>query len=103
MTLQSTITLDFPQLEALIRRIMTTYRQPEYEKVIKEIKEAEDKKKRRRGERRRELKVSKMMTNHPDMLTDKELHKVTTVFRSLENNEDEGTILPQGDYFIYFW
>ena len=81
---------------------MTTYRQPEYEKVIKEIKEAEDKKKRRRGERRRELKVSKMMTNHPDMLTDKELHKVTTVFRSLENNEDEGTILPQGDDFIYF-
>ena len=39
--------------------------------------------------------MSKTMSNNPDMLTEKELHSVTTVFKSLETNSEDGTILPE--------
>ena len=42
-----------------------------------------------------EVKVTNNMTNHPDMLTDKELVDVTAVFRSLETGLRGATIDPQ--------
>ena len=42
-----------------------------------------------------EVKVTNNITNHPDMLTDKELEDVTTVFRSLETGLRGATIDPQ--------
>ena len=77
---------------------MTTWRQIEYEKVLDEIRQQEEKKLRKKGvrSRRRELKVTRTMANHPDMLTENELHNVTSVFRSMEKNtEEDGTILPE--------
>ena len=80
---------------------MTTWRQIEYEKVLDEIRQQEEKKQKKRGvRRRRSLKVSRTMANHPDMLTVNELHNVTSVFRSMEKNkkknrEEDGTILPE--------
>ena len=42
-----------------------------------------------------EVKVTTNITNHPDMLTDKELEDVTAVFRSLETGLRGATIDPQ--------
>ena len=42
-----------------------------------------------------EVKVTNNITNHPDMLTDKELEDVTAVFRSLETGLRGATIDPQ--------
>ena len=95
---------------------MTTWRQMEYEKVLREIREAEDRSKKKKGvnNNRRELKVlapkylfylcitifiilkvSKTMSNNPDMLTEKELHSITKVFKSLEINAEDGVIKPE--------
>lgn len=41
------------------------------------------------------VKVTKTIANHPDMLTDKELEDVTTVFRSLETGLREATMDPK--------
>ena len=42
-----------------------------------------------------EVRVTNNITNHPDMLTDKELEDVTAVFRSLETGLRGATIDPQ--------
>ena len=51
---------------------MTTYMQAEFEALALERPIIT------------EVKVNSTITNHPDMLTDKELENVTAVFRSLE-------------------
>ena len=40
------------------------------------------------------VKVCYNKTSHPDMLTEKELESVTTVFRSFESGLREATIYP---------
>ena len=42
-----------------------------------------------------DVKVNSTITNHPDMLTHKELEKVTSVFRSLETGLREASIYPR--------
>ena len=65
------------------------------DKVLREIREQDDRSRTKNGSKRGDLKVSKTMSNNPDMLTEKELHSVTTVFKSLETNSEDGTILPE--------
>ena len=63
---------------------MTTYMQSEYEALgLVERSIVTD------------VKVNSTITNHPDMLTDKELENVTAVFRSLETGLREATIYPR--------
>ena len=59
---------------------MTTYMQDEIELDDKPINT--------------NVKVCHNMNSHPDMLTDKELEAVTTVFKSLESGLREATIYP---------
>ena len=42
----------------------------------------------------KEVKVNNLITNHPDMLTQNEMDKVTAVFRSLETGLREASIYP---------
>lgn len=74
--------------------IMTTWKQPEYERVMEELRRAEDKEKRSTG-RRRETMVTKTMTSDPDFLTEKEMNAVASVYRSHGTSQEEGTILPR--------
>ena len=62
---------------------MTTYMQAEFEALALERPIIT------------EVKVNSTITNHPDMLTDKELEEVTAVFRSLETGLREATIYPR--------
>ena len=73
---------------------MTTWKQPEYERVMEELRRAEDKEKRNTG-RRRETMVTKTMTSDPDFLTEKEMNAVASVYRSQGTSQEEGTILPR--------
>ena len=100
---------------------MTTWKQPEYERVMEELREQELRKRRKKGERiKKDLMVTKTMTNNPNKLTENEVHQVrqheqrawewrtieviiilppavqvTSVFRGLERGEeDTGTIQP---------
>ena len=63
---------------------MTTYMQEEYEALALEQKPIIT-----------DVKVNSTITNHPDELTDKELEKVTSVFRSLETGLREASIYPR--------
>ena len=63
---------------------MTTYMQEEYEALALEEKPILT-----------DVKVNTSITNHPDELTDKEVEKVTSVFRSLETGLREATIYPR--------
>ena len=45
------------------------------------------------------VKVCYNKTSHPDMLTEKELESVTTVFRSFESGLREATIYPSVSMF----
>ena len=74
--------------------IMTTWKQPEYERVMEELRKAEDKEKRNTS-RRRETMVTKTMTSDPDFLTEKEMNAVASVYRSHGTSQEEGTILPR--------
>ena len=77
--------------------------------VINELREEEEKSRKKKDADKKELKVTRVMANHPDMLSEKELHDITVVFRSLgrlveviacisfknilESGVEEGTIL----------
>ena len=63
---------------------MTTYMQEEYEALALEEKPILT-----------DVKVNTSITNHPDELTDKEVEKVTSVFRSLETGLREATMYPR--------
>lgn len=63
---------------------MTTYRQEEYESFLLEGKETVT-----------DVKVTNETTNHPKMMTDKEMEDATAVFRSLETGLRGGTIYPE--------
>ena len=74
---------------------MTTFRQTEYEAITQEIREQEERMRKEENKTgSNDLKVSKTMANHPDMLTDKEMDCVTTVFRSFETGLRGATIDP---------
>ena len=73
---------------------MTTWKQPEYERVMEELRMAEDKEKRASG-RKKETMVTKTMTSDPDFLTEKEMSAVSSVYRSHGTSEEEGTIRPR--------
>ena len=80
---------------------MTTYRQREYDmvykivrnifqisitlllQVINELREKEEKSKKKTTTQKTELKVTKVSASHPSMLSEKEVKDVTAVFRSL--------------------
>ena len=69
-TLQST-------QDCLITFKMTTWKQPEYERVMEELREQELRKRRKKGERmKKDLMVTKTMTNNPNKLTENEVHQV---------------------------
>ena len=78
---------------------MTTYMQEEYEALALEEKPILT-----------DVKVNTSITNHPDELTDKEVEKVTSVFRSLETGLREATMYPrvsikeyhQGDIMCHY-
>ena len=56
---------------------MTTWKQPEYERVMEELREQELRKRRKKGERvKKDLMVTKTMTNNPNKLTENEIHQV---------------------------
>ena len=85
---------------------MTTFRQTEYEKITQEIREQEEKKNKEEGKSvSGDLKTSKTMASPKDMLTDKELDCVTSVFRSFETGLRGATIDPSvslhGYYTLY--
>ena len=63
---------------------MTTYRQEEYESFLLEGKRPIS-----------DVKVTTDTSNHPDMMTDKELEDATAVFRSLETGLRGATIYPE--------
>ena len=63
---------------------MTTYMQEEYEALALEVRPIIT-----------DVKVNRTITNHPDELTDKELEKVTSVFRSMETGLREASIYPR--------
>ena len=71
---------------------MTTWKQPEYERVMEELRRAEDKE---RAGRKKETMVTKTMTSDPDFLTEKEMNSVSSVYRSHGTSSEEGTILPR--------
>ena len=74
---------------------MTTFRQVEYETLTQQIREEEIKRKKEESKSTsNELKVSKTMASPKDMLTDKEMECVTTVFRSFETGLRGATISP---------
>ena len=74
---------------------MTTFRQSEYEELTQQIREQEEKKKKVGNKSgNRELKISKTMASPRNMLTEKELECVTTVFRSFETGLRGATIHP---------
>ena len=78
---------------------MTTYRQTDYEKITAEIREEEEKKLREENKNKNtDLKTSKTMASPKDMLTDKELDCVTSVFRSFETGLRGATIDPSVSY-----
>ena len=55
---------------------MTTWKQPEYERVMEELREQELRKRRKKGERvKKDLMVTKTMTNNPNKLTENEIHQ----------------------------
>ena len=54
---------------------MTTWKQPEYERVMEELRRAEDKE---RAGRKKETMVTKTMTSDPDFLTEKEMNSVSS-------------------------
>ena len=87
-----------PQSVRAYLEIMTTYRQREYDmvrsghlrsvvilsfQVINELREEEEKSRNKKDADKKELKVTRVMANHPNMLSEKELHDITVVFRSL--------------------
>ena len=72
---------------------MTTFRQSEYEELTQQIREQEEKKVGNKSGKR-ELKISKTMASPRNMLTEKELECVTTVFRSFETGLRGATIHP---------
>ena len=81
---------------------MTTFRQTEYEALTQEIKEQEERKKREEnGHKRPELRTSKTMACPKDMLTEKEMECVTTVFRSFETGLRGATINPCVSFLRY--
>ena len=56
---------------------MTTWKQPEYERVMEELREQELRKRRKKGERiKKDLMVTKTMTNNPNKLTENEVYQV---------------------------
>ena len=59
---------------------MTTWKQPEYERVMEELRRAEDKE---RAGRKKETMVTKTMTSDPDFLTEKEMNSVSSVYRKV--------------------
>ena len=63
---------------------MTTYMQEEYEALALEARPICT-----------DVKVNYTITNHPEELTDNELEKVTSVFRSLETGLREASIYPR--------
>ena len=67
-----------------LRPTMTTYMQEEYEALALEARPIIT-----------DVKVNSTITNHPDELTDKELEKVTAVFRSMETGLREASIHPR--------
>jgi len=78
---------------------MTTYRQPEYEALIQEIRAQEERENAeslgcelRPGSA--EVRVSTNMAAPTNMLTDRELECITTVFRSFETGLRGATIYP---------
>ena len=74
---------------------MTTYRQTDYERITQEIREQEAKKRKEENKTKSsDLKTSKTMASPKDMLTDKELDCVTSVFRSFETGLRGATIDP---------
>ena len=74
---------------------MTTYRQTDYERITQEIREQEAKKRKEENKNKSsDLKTSKTMASPKDMLTDKELDCVTSVFRSFETGLRGATIDP---------
>ena len=74
---------------------MTTFRQVEYEEITQQIREQEEKRKKEENKSSsHDLKVSKTMASPKDMLTDKEMECVTTVFRSFETGLRGATIFP---------
>ena len=80
--------------EFLLAR-MTTFRQVDYDTITQQIKEQEEKKKKEeRKLSNHDLKVCTTMASPKDMLTDKEMECVTTVFRSFETGLRGATISP---------
>ena len=74
---------------------MTTYRQTDYERITQEIREQEAKQRKEENKKKSsDLKTSKTMASPRDMLTDKELDCVTSVFRSFETGLRGATIDP---------
>ena len=63
---------------------MTTFMQAEFEALALEGRQIVT-----------DVKVNSSITNHPDMLTHKELEKVTSVFRSFETGRREASIYPR--------
>ena len=63
---------------------MTTFMQAEFEALAMEGRQIIT-----------EVKVNSSITNHPNMLTEKELEKETSVFRSLETGLREASIYPR--------
>ena len=72
---------------------MTTWKQPEYERVMEELRLEEEKERRSAG-RRKETLVTKTTTCDSDMLTEKEMFCVASVFRNL------GTGVEDRGYFV---
>ena len=62
---------------------MTTYMQEEYEALALQERPIIT-----------DVKVNYTITNHPEELTDNELEKITSVFRSLETGLREASIYP---------
>ena len=63
---------------------MTTFMQAEFEALAMESRKTIT-----------EVRVNSSITNHPEMLTPKELEMVTSVFRSLETGLREASIYPK--------
>ena len=63
---------------------MTSFMQAEFEALAMESRKTVT-----------EVKVNSSITNHPSMLTNKELEMVTSVFRSLETGLREASIYPK--------
>ena len=79
---------------------MTTFRQVDYDTLTQQIRKEEEERRMKEDMKpsRQELKVSTTMASPKDMLTDKEMECVTTVFRSFETGLRGATISPSVSY-----